>query len=175
MNLPCFPSRTDASRGRTEGPPNSEDRAGHVGQLHGAGHTAFQGTLTILSLHLLPLCPHSQYDKDWVGDPPERDVFVIGLNEAMKSSLRETCSQLYPIHAIKFHHHPKTRTFLGAATVAFTHTGHGKKAVGELDGKIVGGCYLRAELDDKGTTSQQYSNEYRAANSTLVSTEHVID
>lgn len=76
---------------------------------------------------------------------------MIGLNEAMKSSLfRETCAQLAPVHAIKFHHHPKTRTFLGAATVAFTHMGHGRKAVGELDGKIVGGCYLRAELDDRG-------------------------
>ena len=76
---------------------------------------------------------------------------MIGLNEAMKSSLlRETCAQLAPVHAIKFHHHPKTKTFLGAATVVFTHMGHGKRVVGELDGKIVGGCYLRAELDDRG-------------------------
>ena len=86
-----------------------------------------------------------------MGDPPERDVFVIGLSEAMKGSLlRETCSQLAPVHSVRFHHHPKTRTFLGAATIAFTHTGHGKKAAGELDGRIVGGCYLRAEVDDKG-------------------------
>lgn len=86
-----------------------------------------------------------------MGDPPERDVFVIGLSEAVKGSLlRETCSQLAPVHTIKFHHHPRTKTFLGAATVAFTHTGHGKKAAKELDGRIVGSCYLRAEVDDKG-------------------------
>lgn len=93
----------------------------------------------------------AQFDKHWIGEPPERDVFVIGLNETVKSSLlRETCAQLAPVYAIKFHHHPKTKTFLGAATVAFTHASHGKKAVGELDGKIVGGCYLRAEVDDRG-------------------------
>ena len=54
------------------------------------------------------------------------------------------------MHSIKFHRHPKTKTFLGAATVSFMRTGEGRRAVGELDGKIVGGCYLRAELDDQG-------------------------
>ena len=54
------------------------------------------------------------------------------------------------IHTIKFHRHPKTKTFLGAATVSFLHSGNGRKAVGELDGKVMGGCYLRAELDDNG-------------------------
>ena len=97
----------------------------------------------------------SQYDKDWVGEPPERDVFVIGLSEAVKGAvLRETCSQLAPVHSIRFHHHPRTKTFLGAATVAFTYPGHGKKAAKELDGRIVGGCYLRAEVDDKGKYSK---------------------
>ena len=92
-----------------------------------------------------------QYDKDWTGALPQRDVFVIGLSEAVKGSLlRETCAQLAPVHSIRFHHHPRTKTFLGAATVAFIHTGHGKKAAAELDGRIVGGCYLRVELDDKG-------------------------
>ena len=76
---------------------------------------------------------------------------MIGLNESVKGALlREVCSQIAPVHSIKFHRHPKTKMFLGAASVAFTHGGHGRKAVGELDGKIVAGCYLRAELDDKG-------------------------
>lgn len=74
----------------------------------------------------------------------------MGLSEATKTTLKETCGQLAPVHAVWFHHHPKTKTFLGAATVAYTHMGHGKKAVAELDGRIVGGCYLRAELDDRG-------------------------
>ena len=78
-------------------------------------------------------------------------MFVIGLSEAVKGSvLREACAQLAPVHSIRFHHHPKTRTFLGAATISFTHTGHGRKAASKLDGTIVGGCYLRAEVDDKG-------------------------
>ena len=86
-----------------------------------------------------------------MGDPPKRDVFVIGLNESVKSSLfKEVCEGIGSVHAIKFHRHPKTKTFLGAATVSFVHTDMGAKAMGELDGKVIGGCYLRAELDDNG-------------------------
>lgn len=81
---------------------------------------------------------------------------MIGLNESVKGALlREVCSQIAPVHSIKFHRHPKTKMFLGAASVAFTHGGHGRKAVGELDGKIVAGCYLRAELDDKGAERRE--------------------
>ena len=32
----------------------------------------------------------------------------------------------------------------------FAQTGCGKKAVQELDGKILAGCYLKVDLDDKG-------------------------
>lgn len=86
-------------------------------------------------------------------------MFVIGLNESVKGSLlKEICTDISPVHSIKFHRHPKTKTFLGAATVCFLHTGSGRKAVNELDGKIVGGCYLRAELDDNGEYSVQESN-----------------
>lgn len=73
------------------------------------------------------------------------------MNESVRSSLfKEVCAGIGAIHAIKFHRHPKTKTFLGAATVSFVANGVGKKAVGELDGKVIGGCYLRAELDDAG-------------------------
>lgn len=76
---------------------------------------------------------------------------MIGLNESVKSSLfREVCSGIGAIHTIKFHRHPKSKTFLGAATVSFVDCGMGSKAVLELDGKVMGGCYLRAELDDSG-------------------------
>lgn len=93
----------------------------------------------------------AQYDKHWVGELPERDVFVIGLNESVKGSLlKEVCTEIAPVYAMKFHRHPKTKTFLGAATVSFVRAGNGRVAVGQLDGKIVGGCYLRAELDDNG-------------------------
>ena len=60
------------------------------------------------------------------------------------------CDEIAAVHSIKFHRHPKTKTFLGAATVSFEQSGSGRKAVKELDGRIVGGCYLRAELDDSG-------------------------
>ena len=93
----------------------------------------------------------NQFDKFWEGNPPERDVFVIGLNESVKSSLlKEVCDEVASVHSIRFHRHPKSKTFLGAATVSFQDAGSGRKAVKELDGKIVGGCYLRAELDDSG-------------------------
>ena len=93
----------------------------------------------------------NQFDKFWEGNPPERDVFVIGLNENVKSNLlKEVCDEIATVHSIKFHRHPKTKTFLGAATVSFEHSGSGKKAAKELDGRIVGGCYLRAEIDDNG-------------------------
>ena len=76
---------------------------------------------------------------------------MIGLNESVKSTLlKEVCDEIATVHGIKFHRHPKTKTFLGAATVSFQHSGMGLKAVKELDGKIVCGCYLRAELDDNG-------------------------
>ena len=103
--------------------------------------------LFIASVLSLPL----QYDKHWVGQLPERDVFVIGLNESVKGTLlKEVCTEIAAVHSIKFHRHPKTKTFLGAATVSFVRSGSGRKAVRVLDGKIVGGCYLRAELDDNG-------------------------
>ena len=76
---------------------------------------------------------------------------MIGLNESVRSSLfKEVCSAIGPVHSMKFHRHPKTKTFLGAATVSFEQSGMGKAAVLELDGKVIGGCYLRAELDDSG-------------------------
>lgn len=78
-------------------------------------------------------------------------MFVIGLNESVKGSLlKEVCTEIASVHSIKFHRHPKTKTFLGAATVSFMRSGEGRRAAGELDGRIVGGCYLRAELDDRG-------------------------
>lgn len=76
---------------------------------------------------------------------------MIGLNESVRSSLfKEVCAGIGDIHGIKFHRHPKSKTFLGAATVSFVENGVGGKAVEELDGKVMGGCYLRAELDDGG-------------------------
>ncbi len=71
---------------------------------------------------------------------------MIGLNESVRGSLfKEVCAGIGAIHAIKFHKHPKSKTFLGAATVSFLESGGGSKAVKELDGKVMGGCYLRAE------------------------------
>ncbi len=93
----------------------------------------------------------AQFDKHWIGESPDRDLFVIGLNEGVKGSLlKDACVEVAPVHSIKFHRHPKTKTFLGAATVSFVRAGSGRLAASELDGKIVGGCYLRAELDDSG-------------------------
>ncbi len=93
----------------------------------------------------------AQFDKHWVGEPPDRDVFIIGLNEGVKGTLlKEACTEVAPVHSVKFHRHPRSKTFLGAATVSFVRSGSGRLAVSELDGKIVGGCYLRAELDDSG-------------------------
>lgn len=76
---------------------------------------------------------------------------MIGLNENVRGSLfREVCVGLGNIQNIKNHLHPKSKTFLGASTISFLERGVGQTAVKELDGKVVGGCYLRAELDDDG-------------------------
>ena len=76
---------------------------------------------------------------------------MIGLNENVRGSLfKEVCATLGEIYSLKHHLHPKTKTFLGASTVSFVRIGAGRSAMAELDGKIVGGCYLRAELDDAG-------------------------
>ena len=94
-----------------------------------------------------------QYDKFWQGVAPERDVFIMGLTDpAQQEVLRLTAAELGPLHGIKLHRHPRSKAFLGAATIMYAQAGCGKKAAGELDGKIVAGCYLRADLDDKGVT-----------------------
>ncbi len=78
-------------------------------------------------------------------------MFLIGLNEvAGGTALKEVCEEVGPLNCIKLHRHPKTKSFLGAATVCFEEIGDGRKAMARLDGKIVGGCYLGAELDDNG-------------------------
>ena len=92
-----------------------------------------------------------QYDKYWHGPNPEREVFVIGLNDSVRGYLfKEVCHRLGEIHSIRNHLHPKSKTFLGASTVSFVKMGAGRSALADLDGKIIGGCYLRAELDDEG-------------------------
>ena len=86
----------------------------------------------------------------------------MGLNEGMKGALlKEVCSQIAPVYSVKFHRHPETGTFLGAATIAFTSSGDGRKAANELDGRIIGGCYLRAELDDGGKGEGEGEGERR--------------
>lgn len=92
-----------------------------------------------------------QYDKHWQGPPPERDVFIIGLNDlAQSDSLKDVCAQFGSVHSLRMHRHPKTKAFLGAATVLYSQAGSARKAVQEIDGKIIAGCYLKADLDDKG-------------------------
>lgn len=100
--------------------------------------------------------PRFKFDKFWVGPAPERDVFVIGLIDSATSALKEACDAIGPVNNIKLHRHPKTKTFLGAATVCFEERGAGQKAIAELDKKIVGGCYVRVELDDSGEHSKKY-------------------
>ena len=91
-----------------------------------------------------------QYDKFWIGPAPERDVFVIGLTDSASSALKEACDAIGHVNSIKLHRHFKTKAFLGAATVGFEERGAGRKAITDLDKKIVGGCYVRVELDDNG-------------------------
>ena len=91
-----------------------------------------------------------QYDKFWIGPAPERDVFVIGLTDSASSALKEACDAVGHVNSIKLHRHFKTKAFLGAATVGFEERGAGRKAITDLDKKIVGGCYVRVELDDNG-------------------------
>ena len=99
---------------------------------------------------------------------------MIGLNESVKSTLlKEVCDEIAPVHSIRFHRHPKTKTFLGAATVSFEQSGCGKKAVKELDGKIVGGCYLRAELDDSGKIIHMHVHVH-VCMCVCISTVHVL-
>ena len=93
-----------------------------------------------------------QYDKFWQGVAPERDVFIVGLTDpAQLDVLRETaagCGGLFMASSFTATLGP--RLFLGAATIMYARAGCGKQAASELDGKIVAGCYLRADLDDKG-------------------------
>ena len=78
-------------------------------------------------------------------------MLVIGIKEGLSVSLlREAASKCGTVLGVKVHRNPKTKAFLGAATISYACAGDGKKAAGVLDKSVVGGCYLKAELDDKG-------------------------
>ena len=93
-----------------------------------------------------------QYDRFWVGDAPQREILVTGLPESLQhgSLLRESCETIGPVHAIRYHKHPKSRAFLGAASVLYCKAGDGLIAAEKLNESIVGGVILQVVLDDKG-------------------------
>lgn len=105
-----------------------------------------------LSLPPLSCCLlHTQYDRHSVGPAPEKDVLVVGIKEGLSVSLlREAGSKCGAVLGVRVHRHPKTKAFLGAATITYARAGDGKKAVCVLDKSTVGGCCLEAELDDRG-------------------------
>ena len=94
-----------------------------------------------------------QYDRFWVGDAPQREVLVTGLPESLQhgSLLKESCETIGPVHTIRYHKHPKSRAFLGAASVLYCKAGDGLIAAEKLNESIVGGVILQVVLDDKGT------------------------
>ena len=78
-------------------------------------------------------------------------MLVVGIKEGLSVSLlREAGSKCGVVLGVRVHRNPKTKAFLGAATITYAHAGDGKKAVHGLDKSVVGGCYLKAELDDRG-------------------------
>ena len=119
----------------------------------------FLSPLQLLSLCLCHFAPatlscrllRAQYDRHSVGPAPEKDVLVVGIKEGLSVSLlREAGSKCGAVLGVRVHRHPKTKAFLGAATITYARAGDGKKAVCVLDKSTVGGCCLEAELDDRG-------------------------
>lgn len=81
-------------------------------------------------------------------------MLIIGISEGLPLSLlREEAAKHGVVQGVKMHKDPKTKGFLGAATITYTRAGDGKKAACALDQSIVRGCYLKADLDDKGMFS----------------------
>ena len=99
----------------------------------------------------------AQYDRHSVGPVPERDVFVVGIKEGLPVSLlREAGSKCGVVLGVRVHRNPKTKVFLGAATISYARAGDGRKAIDILDKSVIGGCLLKAELDDRGGVTNPF-------------------
>ena len=86
-------------------------------------------------------------------DPPHSDVLVLGISETAQGDLLKNLvvNEVGLIYFIKYHRHPKTNAFLGAASVSFKKNGHGLLAEELLNGRMVCGRHIKVQLDDKGT------------------------
>lgn len=86
-------------------------------------------------------------------EPPCSDILLLGISETAQGELLKNflSSEVGPYYFIKYHRHPKTNVFLGAASVGFKKNGHGSLAEEVLDGRMLCGRHIKVQLDDKGT------------------------
>ena len=79
-------------------------------------------------------------------------MLLLGISETAQGDLLKNLlvSEIGPTYFIKYHRHPKTNAFLGAASVSFKKNGHGQLAEELLDGRMLCGRHIKVQLDDKG-------------------------
>ena len=80
-------------------------------------------------------------------------MLLLGVSDTAQGDLLKNLlsSEVGPTYFIKYHRHPKTNAFLGAASVGFKKNGDGLLAEQLLDGRMLCGRHIKVQLDDKGT------------------------
>lgn len=86
--------------------------------------------------------PRFVYDEFSIGDPPQRDVFISGINDNLREDdLTKLCQKMGEVHSVQVYYHPERKAHLGGATVSFLKSTSAMKALKELNGKkMMGQC-----------------------------------
>ena len=86
--------------------------------------------------------PRFVYDEFSIGDPPQRDVFISGINDNLREDdITKLCQKMGEVHSVQVYYHPERKAHLGAATVSFLRSAGATRALEELNGKkMMGQC-----------------------------------
>jgi len=91
---------------------------------------------------------HSQYDKYYIGTPPQREVVFTGLNDNVdKKFLQEMCQKYGKVEHIKIYYDPLTKKHAGKAKVTFDLTKSAKLACTKLNSCSVMGNIITTQLE----------------------------
>ena len=86
--------------------------------------------------------PRFVYDKFSKGDPPQRDLFISGINDNLREDdIMKMCQKIGEVHSVEVYYHPERKAHLGAATVCFLKSSVALRVKEELSGKkVMGQC-----------------------------------
>ena len=89
-----------------------------------------------------------QYDKWYVGIPPQKEVHLTGLNDNVdKRFLAQICEKFGKTESVKIYYDPVTKKHLGKGKIVFSSISFAKLAVSKLNGMSVMGNIVHAHLE----------------------------